>query len=171
MQDEKPWKWGEAGKVMVITKDGPRELTLVATDTKRVAHFDRQLAIANGVTQTLFKAKQAFESGQAEYTSAVRRLKKLLDEWDKASDELYEVALGVSQFFMEKGLEEIFGRNDVEALAVFAGEAIDKLAEAAIAAEVKKAAPKVEPRAPEPEALSEKVPNDGQLVETAESKG
>lgn len=156
-----PWSWSEDQRLTLRLSGGEtRTFSLIATDPKKVMAFSRRLARAQGITKTLHDATGAFAEGRAEYGDAVRRLKKLHEEWQKASAEQYEVALDVCSFFREPGMRECFDFEDVNALTAIACEVVDRLGQAAANAMVRPAAAPPPTPPPQPPAEPEAAPKD-----------
>jgi hypothetical protein len=123
---QQPWTWKDDRTVIVLLGGEPKEFTLLPVDSRKVERFRRDLAFAHNVTLILLKAKKAFEAGTAEYSNAVRRLKKLQVEFGKALNEELEAGQAVAVFFAPGGIEKEFGFA-VEFLTDFSVEAIERL--------------------------------------------
>lgn len=123
---QQPWTWKDDRTVIVLLGGEPKEFTLLPVDSRKVERFRRDLAFAHNVTLILLKAKKAFEAGTAEYSNAVRRLKKLQVEFGKALNEELEAGQAVGVFFAPGGIEKEFG-SAVEFLTDFSVEAIERL--------------------------------------------
>lgn len=122
----RPWMWKDDRTAVVIGPDGvQKEFTLLPADPRRVERFRQELALARSVTLTLLSGRKAFENGSAEYSNAVRRLKKLNLEFGKALDEQLAVAQGVGVFFAPGGVEKEFGPA-VDVLTEFSAETIER---------------------------------------------
>jgi hypothetical protein len=124
MEDvQRPWTWKDDRTVTLVLDEGPKDFTLGPVNPQRLERFRQDLSMAINVTQTLLKARKAFEGGTAEYTNAVRRLKKLNVEYGKALDEQLAIAQGVGAFFIPGGIEKQFG-SLVDVITEFSAETI-----------------------------------------------
>lgn len=133
MDDKRPWSWSEDDRLtLMVQGGGAQTYTLIAAEPKRVIAFERRLVAAQEITETLHAAYQAFREGRAEYGDAVRRLEKLTSEWTKATEKQFAVAIGICDFFKERGMREVFHPStDANALSLICREAIDRLVESA----------------------------------------
>lgn len=126
MKQEKPWRWTKEREVEInLSKDGPQTFRLVPMEPHRITELALDIQTSEEVTQVFVKALEKFESGQADYKGALRRVKDLREELQKALDEQLIVARGVAQMFEPAGVDREFGMY-VNLLTKFAFEAIER---------------------------------------------
>lgn len=156
MNDKRPWSWGEDGKLTLqVEGKGPQKFTVIPGDPRRVARLERELKRAHEIAGILRDGVSNFREGKAEYGDAVRRLNKLLDEWDRATMILFQIAIRIGEFIKEPEFKACFEISDIDALMEIAVEIIDRLTEAAVKAATA-------PQAVEPPPAREQKPEDAE---------
>lgn len=167
---QRPWMWKDDRTVTLVLDEGPKDFTLGPVNPQRLERFRQDLSMAINVTQTLLKARKAFEGGTAEYTNAVRRLKKLNVEYGKALDEQLVIAQGVGAFFIPGGIEKQFG-SLVDVITEFSAETILHARKPVPAATAPAGPPPAAPPAGEPKALVEDPPSGGPPADESDPEG
>lgn len=151
-EEAKKWTWWPDG----VAFSSALSATFKTFTREELDQWLYAMERANSIYEILESAKVRFETGQVDYAGACVRLRKLLDEHEKAARGIHGAARSLVVFFNDiPGLREAFAQLTPKELDAFAREALplllarlEKPAEAAPgapAADVPKVEMKLEP--------------------------
>jgi len=120
------WSFSQEGVEFRNGSPEPVKLKFVFLKAEEVAEFKRLLEDAGRVYGMLRAARNAFMSGQADYTDAANNARVLLAELDKAANATYGVAVNVDTFFDPPEVSKHLDGDDLIAFAAIAADMIAK---------------------------------------------
>lgn len=120
------WSFSQEGVEFRNGTPEPTVLKFVFIKAEEVAEFRKLLEEAGRVYGMLRAARNAFLSGQADYTDAADNARTLLSELDKAATEAYGVAVNVDTFFDPPEVTKHLQGDDLIAFAAIAADMIAK---------------------------------------------
>ena len=123
-EEVKKWTWTPAG----VSFGSGLTATFKVFTRDELDQWLYAMERANSIYEILETAKARFESGQVDYTGACIRLRKLLDEHEKAARGIHGAARALVVFFADvPGIRETFAQLTPKELDVFAREALPLL--------------------------------------------